>query len=55
MMKSFTESNGTCLSTNWDEVGKGTVETRPPEGMIAKKVRINARPTLLFMADVRAT
>ncbi|KAG0366268.1 SGS domain-containing protein [Gamsiella multidivaricata] len=37
MMKSFTESNGTCLSTNWDEVGKGTVETRPPEGMIAKK------------------
>ncbi|KAF9102574.1 Protein SGT1 A [Mortierella sp. GBA35] len=39
MMKSFTESNGTCLSTNWDEVGKGTVETRPPEGMVAKKVR----------------
>jgi suppressor of G2 allele of SKP1 len=38
MMKSFTESNGTCLSTNWDEVGKGTVETRPPEGMVAKKV-----------------
>ncbi|KAF9111181.1 Protein SGT1 A [Mortierella sp. AM989] len=37
MMKSFTESNGTCLSTNWDEVGKGTVETRPPEGMIARK------------------
>lgn len=40
MMKSFTESNGTCLSTNWDEVGKGTVETRPPEGMVAKKVRL---------------
>ncbi|KAG0255147.1 Protein SGT1 A, partial [Actinomortierella ambigua] len=37
MMKSFTESNGTCLSTNWGEVSKGTVETRPPEGMIAKK------------------
>ncbi|KAF9145962.1 Protein SGT1 A [Linnemannia schmuckeri] len=37
MMKSFTESNGTCLSTNWDEVGKGPVETRPPEGMVAKK------------------
>ncbi|KAG0243005.1 SGS domain-containing protein [Mortierella sp. GBAus27b] len=37
MMKSFTESNGTCLSTNWDEVSKGTVETRPPEGMVAKK------------------
>lgn len=39
MMKSFTESNGTCLSTNWDEVGKAPVETRPPEGMVAKKVR----------------
>ena len=38
MMKSFTESNGTCLSTNWDEVGKAPVETRPPEGMVAKKV-----------------
>ncbi|KAF9163872.1 Cochaperone protein [Mortierella sp. AD011] len=37
MMKSFTESNGTCLSTNWDEVGKGPVETRPPEGMVARK------------------
>ncbi|KAG0232582.1 Protein SGT1 A [Actinomortierella wolfii] len=37
MMKSFTESNGTCLSTNWAEVSKGTVETRPPEGMVAKK------------------
>ncbi|KAF9415720.1 Protein SGT1 A [Podila epigama] len=37
MMKSFTESNGTCLSTNWEEVSKGTVETRPPEGMVAKK------------------
>ncbi|KAF9931312.1 Protein SGT1 A [Linnemannia zychae] len=37
MMKSFTESNGTCLSTNWEEVGKGTVETRPPEGMVARK------------------
>ncbi|KAF9931518.1 Protein SGT1 A [Mortierella alpina] len=40
MMKSFTESNGTCLSTNWDEVGKGTVETRPPEGMVAKKYTV---------------
>ncbi|KAF9924250.1 Protein SGT1 A [Linnemannia zychae] len=37
MMKSFTESNGTCLSTNWEEVGKGPVETRPPEGMVARK------------------
>eukprot|EP01100_Stratorugosa_tubuloviscum_P012336 TRINITY_DN581_c0_g1_i1.p1 TRINITY_DN581_c0_g1~~TRINITY_DN581_c0_g1_i1.p1 ORF type:complete len:185 (-),score=81.73 TRINITY_DN581_c0_g1_i1:299-853(-) len=26
MMKSFTESNGTVLSTNWDDVGKRNVE-----------------------------
>ncbi|KAL0073593.1 SGS domain-containing protein [Phycomyces blakesleeanus] len=37
MMKSFVESNGTCLSTNWSEVGAKAVETKPPEGMIAKK------------------
>ena len=36
MMKSYTESNGTSLSTNWDEVSKGTVETLPPDGMVAK-------------------
>lgn len=37
MMKSYQESNGTALSTNWAEVGKGKVETSPPEGMVAKK------------------
>ncbi|KAF8420409.1 SGS domain-containing protein [Tirmania nivea] len=37
MMKSYIESNGTALSTNWAEVGKGTVETSPPEGLVAKK------------------
>ncbi|KAI8833919.1 SGS domain-containing protein [Chytridium lagenaria] len=37
MMKSFVESNGTTLSTNWEEVGKGKVEVNPPEGMVAKK------------------
>ena len=36
MMKSYTESNGTALSTNWSEVGKGPVETSPPDGMEAK-------------------
>ena len=36
-MKSYTESNGTALSTNWKDVGKGHVETHPPEGMVAKK------------------
>ncbi|MCJ1285442.1 hypothetical protein MMC26_004782 [Xylographa opegraphella] len=37
MMKSYQESNGTALSTNWAEVSKGKVETSPPEGMVAKK------------------
>ena len=37
MMKSYQESNGTALSTNWAEVSKGTVETSPPDGMVAKK------------------
>ncbi|RPB03524.1 SGS-domain-containing protein [Choiromyces venosus 120613-1] len=30
MMKSYVESNGTALSTNWSEVGKGKVEVSPP-------------------------
>mmetsp|Transcript_5272 Transcript_5272/g.11551 ORF Transcript_5272/g.11551 Transcript_5272/m.11551 type:complete len:392 (+) Transcript_5272:110-1285(+) len=33
MMKSFVESNGTVLSTNWDEVGQKKVECTPPDGM----------------------
>ena len=37
MMKSYQESNGTALSTNWAEVSKGPVETTPPEGMEARK------------------
>ncbi|KAJ9660584.1 Cochaperone protein [Coniosporium apollinis] len=37
MMKSYYESNGTALSTDWNEVGKGPVQTTPPEGMVAKK------------------
>jgi suppressor of G2 allele of SKP1 len=41
MMKSFTESNGTCLSTNWAEIGSKKTEVKPPEGMIAKKVSSN--------------
>ena len=36
MMKSYQESNGTALSTNWAEVSKGKVETTPPDGMEAK-------------------
>ncbi|OKL64324.1 hypothetical protein UA08_00321 [Talaromyces atroroseus] len=30
MMKSYYESQGTSLSTNWDEVGKGKVAVHPP-------------------------
>lgn len=37
MMKSFQESNGTTLSTDWDSVSKETVKTNPPEGVEAKK------------------
>ncbi|EPZ34125.1 SGS domain-containing protein [Rozella allomycis CSF55] len=37
MNKSFTESGGTCLSTNWEDVGKKKVEVSPPDGMEAKK------------------
>ncbi|PWW72105.1 SGS-domain-containing protein [Tuber magnatum] len=37
MMKSYVESNGTALSTNWQEVGRAQVETNPPDGMVAKK------------------
>lgn len=35
--KSYQESGGTVLSTNWEEVSKGTVEVSPPDGMVAKK------------------
>lgn len=37
MMKSFTESNGTSLSTNWEDVKDRKVETVPPQGVEAKK------------------
>jgi suppressor of G2 allele of SKP1 len=33
MMKSFVESNGTVLSTNWKDVGAKKIECTPPEGM----------------------
>ncbi|KAK7452614.1 hypothetical protein CaCOL14_004478 [Colletotrichum acutatum] len=36
MMKSFTESNGTSLSTDWEDVKNRKVETVPPEGVEAK-------------------
>ncbi|WRT64398.1 uncharacterized protein IL334_001330 [Kwoniella shivajii] len=38
MIKSFTESGGTTLSTDWSNIGKETTPVRPPEGMEAKKM-----------------
>jgi suppressor of G2 allele of SKP1 len=37
MLKSFQESGGTTLSTNWTEVGKDKVEVHPPQGSEWKK------------------
>uniref|UniRef100_A0A182M7Z3 CS domain-containing protein n=1 Tax=Anopheles culicifacies TaxID=139723 RepID=A0A182M7Z3_9DIPT len=37
MMKSFYESGGTVLSTNWAEVGAKPVQVRPPDGCEFKK------------------
>ncbi|PON58223.1 N-terminal acetyltransferase A, auxiliary subunit [Parasponia andersonii] len=37
MSKSFVESHGTVLSTNWKEVGTKKVEGSPPDGMELKK------------------
>jgi suppressor of G2 allele of SKP1 len=37
MMKSYVESNGTALSTDWEDVGKKTVPINPPDGIEAKK------------------
>jgi suppressor of G2 allele of SKP1 len=36
MIKSYQESGGTTLSTDWSKVGKGKVETKPPDGLEAK-------------------
>ena len=37
MNKSFQESGGTVLSTNWAEIGSKTTEAQPPEGMESRK------------------
>ncbi|KAI0068222.1 SGS-domain-containing protein [Artomyces pyxidatus] len=37
MIKSFQESGGTALSTNWSEVGKAPVPIQPPKGSEARK------------------
>jgi suppressor of G2 allele of SKP1 len=37
MTKSFQESNGTVLSTDWKDVGSKKIEPSPPEGMDLRK------------------
>lgn len=37
MNKSFQESGGTVLSTNWSEVGKEKIQMQAPEGVVPKK------------------
>jgi len=37
MNKSFIESGGTVLSTNWADIGSKKTEMKPPEGMEYKK------------------
>jgi len=37
MNKSFQESGGTVLSTNWGDIGKEKTEIKPPDGMEWKK------------------
>ncbi|WWC58857.1 uncharacterized protein I303_101402 [Kwoniella dejecticola CBS 10117] len=38
MIKSFTESGGTTLSTDWSNIGKERTPVRPPDGMEEKKM-----------------
>lgn len=37
MNKSFTESGGTVLSTNWQDIGAKKVDVKPPDGLEWKK------------------
>jgi len=37
MMKSYQESGGTALSTNWGEVATKKYAVDPPDGMVARK------------------
>ncbi|KAF8525150.1 SGS domain-containing protein, partial [Hysterangium stoloniferum] len=37
IMKSYTESGGTTLSTDWSDVSKGQVTVKPPEGQEWRK------------------
>lgn len=48
MNKSFQESGGTVLSTNWGEIGKEQTPVKPPEGMEYKKVSNHAQTCNCF-------
>ncbi|PPR05692.1 hypothetical protein CVT26_008933 [Gymnopilus dilepis] len=52
MMKSYSESGGTTLSTNWDEVRKGKVEVKPPQGAEWKNrvSRLGKTPSKFLMS-----
>ena len=39
-LQSFQQSNGTVLSTNWNEVGAKEVVPQPPDSMVPKKYEI---------------
>lgn len=45
MIKSYTESNGTALSTNWEEVSQKKTEVSPPDGMEAKYWKDLTKPS----------
>jgi hypothetical protein len=47
MIKSFTESGGTVLSTNWEEVGKGPVKGSPPQVRIPTRCASFSLPPLI--------
>ncbi|KHG05987.1 Protein SGT1 B [Gossypium arboreum] len=46
MQKSFVESNGTVLSTNWKEVGAKKVEGSPPDGPSQQKLDVGKFSTM---------
>uniref|UniRef100_A0A1I8A1Q8 SGS domain-containing protein n=1 Tax=Steinernema glaseri TaxID=37863 RepID=A0A1I8A1Q8_9BILA len=37
MVKSFTESGGTVLSTNWSDIKEKKTDIKPPDGMEHRK------------------
>ena len=50
MTKSFQESNGTVLSTNWEDVGSKKIEPSPPEGMNLPSVQVGVLTRLIVQA-----